>query len=148
MGRFDKLNDDDDVLTPGPAVPPPEPRVPQRRPILMMPRPARVPLTPEELLAGDDLPIDPNEWLYAIFEEGRDITVVFTPIAYWEAHRSQIDTHVSEAIEQALPDYLQGREEGESTFYLPDSTRDAIEIGHELQRRGFRFNPEFAREIT
>lgn len=163
MGRFDRINDDD-LMEPGPPVPPMESK-PTGRPILMMPPAQRVPTThPESLLTSDEdpvgdpfanyLPADPREWLFAVVggEDIGDLIIVFTPIVYWREFVAQIDEHVTEALRASLPPYLLDKEDTESTFLLSGAVdnrdRQPSEVVEaDLRARGFQEDQSFTNMV-
>lgn len=132
MGRFDKINDDD-VLEPGPPVPPLEPKT---RPF-----------------GPQDLPADPREWLFAIGggEDIGDLVIIFTPIAYWREFVAQIDEHVTEVLRPSLPNYLLNKEEMEATFLLSGAygpeQRTSDQVEADLRARGFQEDQSFTNMV-
>jgi hypothetical protein len=136
MGRFDRINDDD-LMEPGPPVPPMETK-PTGRPILMMPPAQRV--IPSDVDRALDMPTDPGQWYFAFAhtdEVRLPFVVIFTPVEWWGRFGAQYNQHVTEAIQHALPSYLRDNEEMEATFVPEGNT--AQQIHADLTAAGFQY---------
>lgn len=88
----------------------------------------------------------PETWLFAFATDNEEgITIVFTPLAYWQRHGAAYDQELPENIKTSLPGYLD--EVMESTYVVnteegvPDLT--AADIREDLRRNGFIENSAF-----
>lgn len=111
------------------------------------PAPPKAKASPGGRRRRQERPSAPETWLFAFAADDNeeDITVVFTPLTYWQREGAAYDQELPEEIKTALPGYLD--EVMESTYVVvteegaPNLT--VADIREDLRRNGFRENSAF-----